>query len=105
MNAMKKEDLKHTTWFVFDRYVVAGQPKMESALMERAEKLLLYRLVAGEDLGNVIKEIEHSQDILSEQNPRWKKVEIRFSNNYNDGLLWLYIGSQNLRFRKVVGWF
>ena len=99
---MKKEELKGTTWFVFDRYVVAGQPKMESALMERAEKLLLYRLVAGEDLGNVIMEIEHSQDILSEQNPRWKKVDIRIVGGV-DGLLWLHIGSQNLRLRKVVG--
>ena len=101
---MKKEDLKHATWFVYDKYVVSGRPKMESALMYRAEKLLLYRLVAGDDFGNVIKELNQWQDIFSEQNPRWKKVEIRFGDYYN-GLICLHIGEQNLRFRQVVGEF
>ena len=101
---MKKEDLKHTTWFVYDKYVVSGRPKMESAMMEHAEKLLLYRLVAGDDFGNVIKELNHSQDILAEQNPRWKKVDIQFNGGFG-GLMWLRIGEQNLRFRQVVGEF
>lgn len=101
---MKSVELTNTLWFVFDCYVVAGQPKMESALMEHAEKLLLYRLVYGDDLNNVIKELKMSQDILSEQNPRWKKVDIRIVGGV-DGLLWLHIGSQNLRLRKVVGEF
>ena len=99
---MKKEELKGTTWFVFDCYVVAGQPKMESALMDYAKEMLLYWLVKGEDVNLVIDMLKARQEAIARQNPRWKKVDIRIVGGV-DGLLWLHIGLQNLRLRKVVG--
>lgn len=89
-------------WFCYDYYYLSGRPKMENELFEYAKKMILYHLVAEGDFKEVLKQLELRQEILAGQNPRWRKVEIRYSDGLN-GHCWLYIGDLHFSFQKVLG--
>ena len=75
---------------------------MEAELFDYAKKMILYRLIAESDLKQVIKQLELRQDVLAEQNPRWRRVKCRYSSGM-DGLRWLHIGEGHFCLRRVLG--
>lgn len=89
-------------WFCFDCYTHSACTKMETEIYDYAKKILLYRLVADEDLKEVIRQLQLKQDFLANQNPRWKRIKIQFSGEMN-GLIWLNIACSQLCLRKVLG--
>lgn len=75
---------------------------METEIYDYAKAIVLYRLVADEDLKEVIKQLQLKQDYLAKQNPRWKRIKIQLFGDMN-GLMWLDVGSSQLNLRKVLG--
>lgn len=101
-----KELSENTRWFIANAYVVAGRPRMESALMDFAKQKYLYYLVYDSDLGSLVEQILKQQTQLRAENPRWQSVDVHitdFARRYNDNLIWLHIGAQHLTLQLVMG--
>lgn len=82
---------EYEQWFAASSGTLSGSSKMESALYDWAKENLLRRLIYFTDFKNVLKEFDAAQERLSANNPRWKRVKIRFSGGA-DGICWLHIG-------------
>lgn len=89
-------------WFCFDRYAHSSCTKMEAELYNVAQKFILYRIVADEDLKEVIRQLKLRQDFLAEQNPRWKRIKIHLTSGA-DGLMQITIGDSYYFLREVIG--
>ena len=100
---MNKID-KTADYFCYDCHRTSGRPKMEEALFDYARKLILYKLIAGQDLDAVIRELKMREDVLQEQHRAWRRTSYYFSGGM-DGHLWLIIGEGHLSLRKVEGTF
>ena len=88
-------------WFVFDRYVSAGRPKAEAAVMAYAENNYMYNLIHEDRLGDVLDDIKRYRDKVLEENKRLAYVNIRISPENAGDLRAIYIGQQSLRLRRV----
>ena len=96
---------EYEQWFAASAGTLAGSSKMESALYDWAKEHLLRHLVCFTDFKNVLKELDAVQERLSANNPRWKRVKVRFSGGA-DGICWLHIGDvSHLCLYRVEGEF
>lgn len=94
------------TYFVDNHYTLSGCPKMEAALMVKACKRLLHHLVHECDLNVVVREVQHWQDLLLKENPRWRPCEISMKkNSLVLGHVSLYINNSSLTLIRVEGEF
>ena len=94
------------TYFVDSSYHVSGCPKMEDALMSEAHKRLMHHLVHERDLNVLVREVQHWQDVLLKENPRWRPCEISMKkNSLVPGHVSLYINNSSLTLIRVEGEF
>ena len=95
-------------WFCFDYHCAAGRPKMEDEIFNYARSILMHRIILEKDFPAAVTMCNRKQQELYEQNKRLREVTVEMSKdygNYNDGIRWLYIGGQSLRFRRIEGEF
>lgn len=99
---MKAQINTLNTYFCYDAYSTAGRPKMEAELFDTAKLLVLYRIIPGDAVNDLVGDLWHRQEVLLADHKNWKPVGISVYGG-QDGLFWLNIGESNLRFREIRG--
>ena len=99
---MKAQINKLNDYFCYDAYSTAGRPKMEAELFNTAKLLVLYRIIPGDAVDNLVGDLWHRQEVLLDDHKNWKATSIDYHGGL-DGHFWLNIGESHLSFREIRG--